>query len=246
MQNRSGGTYYNNLFLKNPIQLNCCQWPSDIGYNVMLEAIDMQAAPTPFEYGWGINITSYRCAAPAGGPCTQDKIDNPVVPGSSGTRVHHNIIAKSGATILNGNAIKMFPYENYFAGNYIEGAKGVAVDSNIVCDWRTGNDKPFDDQNPGNGNTFASSNKPNPAVSNHDATCASLGISAPASVADYYVSIGGPGGSTIDDFLNAAMTKWTKISWDDRYMAKAVNAYIRPTYGLTNPPDTRTVRMTVN
>lgn len=236
-QARPGGVIYNNLYYRNPIQITCCAWPSDISYNMILAGSNMQRAINSEPYGFGMEISSYRCAAegPVALDCPQDFIDNPPTDGSNGTRIHHNILAKSEATGGNGQAIRLFPYNKILQPNgWMEAVNGVTLESNIVCDWATAGNKPYDDQ--GTNNTLATSNKPNPQTSNVDTTCAALGIVAPATVGDYYVSIGGPGGSTTDDFLAYCMLHWTKISWKDECMAMAANAYIRPTYGITNPP----------
>src|SRR4029078_5752129 len=91
IQNRSGGTYFNNLFLRNPIALNCCQWPSTIAYNVILEGYDMQKVP-PQPCGCGIDVINYTCAAPGSSGCEPS---NPPSPGASGTIIASNIIAHS-------------------------------------------------------------------------------------------------------------------------------------------------------
>lgn len=239
-QVRSGGTYYNNLYLKNPIQANGFSWPSEMSYNVVLQAGNMNTAVNTQAYGWGFTISNYQCGTPAYNICTQNLINSPPNPGTSGSRIHHNILAKSEAPQGNAIAISLGAAQFYNDNDccYIGATTGITLDNNIVCDWPTLANKPYDDQ--GIGNTLASSNKP---TSNTDATCASLGLT-PATVADYYTNVlGGAGGSTTDDFLSAALAKWTKISWDERYGAARVNDYIRQSYGMTNPTNQRRVRL---
>lgn len=238
-QIRAGGRYYNNLYLKNPIQLTGVGWPSRIAYNVMLEATDMQSnykvAP---KYGWGMDIADYTCAAPAAGVCTQQLIDKPLNGGAPGTRVDHNIIAQSESTGVNGLPFRLngssFQVD---AIGHTTAVSGVIVDHNIICDWPAGGStpsgQPYNDR--GSGNTIDNTNLPDPTTSNSDATCSSLGIDSPLTAGNYYDTIGGPGGSSTDDFLEAAKSHWTKFSWDPRFLASAVNDYIRPSYGMANP-----------
>lgn len=240
-QSRPGGQYYNNLYLKNPIQITGVGWPSDIGYNVMLQAIDQQRVVTDEPQAWGMDISNFQCNSPASGACTSDMLTNPPNTGSSGSRIHHNILAKSEGTGGNGLAIRLNTSGTLAVGSpfpNIKATTGITVDHNIICDWPVAADahpaaagEPYSDQ--GSGNTVDNTNLPDPTSSNAEATCASLGISAPKSVADYYASIGGAG--TVDDFLDAAKNKWTKISWDSAYHAPAVNNYIRTSYGMANP-----------
>src|SRR5262249_19045738 len=119
---------------------------------------------------------------------------------------------------------------------HLAATSGVTVSHNIICDWPTGNaqpNKPYVDL--GTGNTIDNTNLPDPTTSNTDHTCASLGINSPMSIGQYYDSIIGSGGHTTDDFLTAASGKWSKTVYDAAYHAPAVNAVIRPTYGMANP-----------
>lgn len=237
-QVRPGGIIYNNLYLKNPIQTTCCGWPSEISYNVMLQSIDMQYnGVTKASYGWGSDFANYRCEAPALGLCPQAYVDNPPTPGISGTVYHHNLMAKSEATVGNGIGLRLGPAQFYnvgFTAN-IAAVTGFTASNNVICDWPTFSNTPYFDDSGTGGNTLDNTNLPDPTSANTDHTCASLGIAAPLTVGNYYSSIGGPGGATTDDFLNAAKTKWTKQTWNTLYQAPAVNNYIRPSYGMANP-----------
>ena len=221
IQNRSGGAYFNNLFLRNPIGLNCCQWPSDISYNVLLEPNDMQTVP-PQPYGWGMTITNFTCAAPGRSGCDPS---NPPTPGSGGTTITRNILAHALSDGSNGKGIHLYPEGSYGFG--YPATTGITVTHNIICDWPTYNKKPIFDQ--GSHNTITNN-------VTRIGDCNGLGFSNPnRTVGGYYTSIGGPVGATTDDFLNAAMAKWNRENWDPRYLASAVNSYIRAGFDMADP-----------
>lgn len=239
LQSRPGGTLYNNLFLKNPIQITCCGWASHISYNVVLQGLNGTEANADRTLQWGFMIASYTCGSPALGICTQALINNPPTLGSAGTSIDHNIIAASDVDgSANGIGIELQAAQTIaIAGATfnIPGAGGISIKSNIICDWKTFNNKPYFDNSSTGSNTIDNTNLPDPTSANTDHTCASLGISSAKTVGQYYDSIVGGSGHTTDDFLNAALLHWTKISWDTRYLASSVNAFIRPSYGLANP-----------
>src|SRR5262249_41696990 len=128
IQNRSGGTYFNNLLVRNPIALNCCQWPSTIAYNVVLEGYDMQKVP-PQAYGWGMTITNFTCLEPGRSGCDPS---HPPSPGSSGTTITKNIVAHSLSSEENGKGIHLYPAGSY--GFQYPATTGINVTQNIICD----------------------------------------------------------------------------------------------------------------
>ena len=196
LQNRSGGTYFNNLLVRNPIGLNCCQWPSTIAYNVLLDGDDIQKVPSR-PYGWGMTIANYTCAAQGQSACDPS---NPATPGAEGTEITNNVLAHSVSKGGNGVGIRLYPAGSY--GFQYPATAGITVRKNIICDWPTSNNRPIFDQGTGN------------RISDNITTiakCDGLGFPDPnRTVGQYYASIGGPAGATTDDFLKAAISKWNR------------------------------------
>jgi hypothetical protein len=189
---------------------------------VVLEGNNMQKVP-PANYGWGIAISNFRCAAPGRSGCDPS---NPPSPGAAGTTVTKNILAHSLSDGSNGMAIVLYPAGSY--GFEYPATTGITVTQNVICAWPTSNKQPIFDR--GSGNTIS-----NNIVSTGD--CDGLGFSDPnRTIGGYYASIGGRAGATTDDFLGAAIVRWNRENWDPRYLASAVNSYIRAGFGIEDPP----------
>jgi hypothetical protein len=219
IQNRPGGITFNNLFIRNPIALNGAMWPSTISYNVILEGYDMQTTP-PTRYGWGIDIVNFKCQSPMP-PKYNCSPSQALPPGAGGTVVTKNIIAHSFAGGTNGHGIRLFPAGQTFSFHY-PATTGITVSDNIICEWQS----PIQDR--GNGNAVMNN------VEQAEG-CDGLGFSAAhRTVGNYYVSIGGTTATT-DAFLEAAIKKWNKDDWDPRYLAGAVNSYIRAGFDMADP-----------
>lgn len=230
LQTRPGGiTIFNNLFVQNPIQITCCGWPSNITYNVFYEGSGMRRVVTDSAYGWGVFLNNWTCGTPYQGECVGFTQGSPT-PGISGSTFSYNVMAHSISPPGNGNAVILgaatcAPGVGSFC---IPATTGVTVTNNVICDWPTASGVPIQDL--GSGNTVSSN------TTNTAANCNGLGLPDPTrTIGDYYVSIGGPGGSTTVDFLNAAFSKWNKVDWDYRYLAPAVNNYLRAGFGIANP-----------
>jgi hypothetical protein len=202
-------------------------------YNVILEGNDMGFAIAPRKYGWAIPITSNTCGTAGGSGCKKEYVGAGLpTPGAAGTVISHNVIAHSLSDGSNGQGIHLNPLYNSGFGFSFAAVTGVTVSRNVICNWRTHNNKPIWDE--GSGNTISDN------VTNTASDC-TTGIQ-PAlrdptrTAATYYVTVlGGPAGSTTDDFLDFCWTKWTKAKWEPRCLAAAVNNWIRPGYGVSNP-----------
>lgn len=229
-QTRPGGVLFNNLFLRNPIQITCCAWPTDISYNVFLEGSGMRLGIAENPYGWGINIDNFTCGSPARGACIGAWINKGLpTPGTAGSTFHHNIMAHSISAPGNGVGIRLVGAQCNALGFCTPAVTGVMITDNVICGWPTGNNTPIDDRGVGN---KISANKTNTGTD-----CKGLGFSDPdRTVGAYYETIGGPPGATTDEFLDAAWSKWNKVDWDPRFLPSAVNTYIRGGFDMANPP----------
>ena len=235
-QNRAGGRYWDNLYIQNPIGLNGAAWPSDIGFNTFMEMRNFNYPIFSGQIGWAINIGNNICTNPAGGWCTQQMVDYPMQPGVAGSTIHDNFIGPFFGVSNNAQAINLLGAQagcNAPTSGHCPPTTGITVSRNVICDYPTFNNTPY--WNQGTGNNIDNTNKPDPTVSNHDASCASLGLS-PATVAQYYISVmGGPPGSTTKDFLDYCLKHWTIINLDTRCFAHNVNNFLRNSIGMSNP-----------
>lgn len=230
LQIRNGGTIFNNLFYGNAAQVTCCAIATSITYNVALGAVGIRYAVFPAAQQFGFEIANYTCSTPATTNCPTAFVDMGLpTPGAAGTILSNNIAAHRAAGTANGNGIRLYPANSPGIGSNIPATTGVTVTANVVCDWTGSPNVQINDQGTGN-------NVHDNTTSTGD--CSGLGFSDPTrTIGGYYTSIGGPGGATPDDFLNAAALASLSENWASMtaYRAPAVNSYIRAGFDMADP-----------
>lgn len=234
IQARPGGIIFNNLLLRNPFGVTCCSYPSTISYNVILEATGVNYPVTPLAQFGGIEVASYTCGtlSSLSAPCPAALRGAGLpTPGADGTVIQYNILAHRQSGSANREPIRLDAEADTGLNYHAPATANIDVSHNIGCSWTSSSGKPFNDLS---GSNTISNNAP---AGNSDTDCSSLGYSdSGRTVGGYLDLIENTSGSTTDDFLDAAADKILSENYDPRYMANAVNNYIRDGFDMQHPP----------